>query len=129
MKHIACAVLLSSLVACASSGEPTVVPKPHVKVAKASILPGKDLPAERDGIPIDNTGAIMWVCSNSEKHEDKEVFINKCPACGEMNYFYWNTANAEFICFACTKPVDNGVIKCPEDGQSPRKVRTKPQAK
>ena len=130
MKRIAAALVLSCLAACASHGEqPEIVVKPHTKVAKAGLFPSKEIPAERDGIPADQTGAIMFVCANSEKHEDKEVFISKCPSCGELNYFYWNSQTSEFICFACTKPVDSAYVKCPECGRPPRIVRTRPQAK
>ena len=124
------ALVLCSLAACASHGEqPEIVAKPHTKIAKAGILPSKEIPAERDGIPADQTGAIMFVCAGSEKHEDKEVFISKCPSCGELNYFYWNSHNSEFVCFACTKAIDSAAVKCPECGRPPRIVRTRPQAK
>ena len=89
----------------------------------------KEIPAERDGVPADATGAIMFVCSNSDKHEDKEVLISKCPSCSEMNYFYWDSGHSQFVCFACTKTVDNAVVKCPECGKAPHKVRTRASAK
>ena len=131
LKKLTGALALLTLAACASHGEqPEIVPKPHAKkIAKASILPSKDIPAERDGIPADQTGAIMFVCAGSEKHEDKEVFISKCPSCSELNYFYWNSHNSEFVCFACTKAIDSAAVKCPECGRPPRIVRTRPQAK
>ena len=130
IKRMSIGLLLGALAACASHGEqPEIVPKPHTKVARAGILPSREIPAERDGIPADQTGAIMFVCSGSERHEDKEVFISKCPSCGELNYFYWNTHNSEFVCYACTKAVDSTVVKCPECGRPPRIVRTRPQAK
>ena len=125
MKNTTVALLVLGLVGCASSGEPTIVQKPHVPVAKAGILPSRDIPAERDGIPLDATGAIMFVCAGSDRHEDKEVLISKCPACSELNYFYWDAANAQFVCFACTKPVDNAVVKCGDCGKQPLKVRTR----
>ena len=130
MKRLAGALLFCTLAACASRGEqPEIVAKPHTKIAKAGILPSKEIPAERDGIPADQTGAIMFVCAGSEKHEDKEVFISKCPSCSEVNYFYWNSHNSEFVCYACTKAIDSSVVKCPECGRPPRIVRTRPQAK
>ena len=130
MKRLAGALLLCTLAACASRGEqPEIVVKPHTKIAKAGILPSKEIPAERDGIPADQTGAIMFVCAGSDKHEDKEVFISKCPSCSEVNYFYWNSHNSEFVCYACTKAIDSSVVKCPECGRPPRIVRTRPQAK
>jgi hypothetical protein len=130
MKKLIGALVLCSMAACASRGEqPEIVAKPHTKIAKAGILPSKEIPAERDGIPADQTGAIMFVCAGSEKHEDKEVFISKCPSCSEVNYFYWNSHNSEFVCYACTKAIDSSVVKCPECGRPPRIVRTRPQAK
>jgi hypothetical protein len=130
MKRLAGALLLCTLAACASRGEqPDIVVKPHTKIAKAGLLPSKEIPSERDGIPADQTGAIMFVCAGSEKHEDKEVFISKCPSCSEVNYFYWNSHNSEFVCYACTKAIDSSVVKCPECGRPPRIVRTRPQAK
>ena len=130
MKRSLSVLALLGFASCATTGEePTIVQKPHLRVAKAGILPSRDIPAERDGIPIDATGAIMFVCSGSEKHEDKEVFISKCPSCSELNYFYWNSHNHEFVCYACTKAVDSTSVKCPECGRPPRIVRTRPQAK
>ncbi len=124
MKRLIAALSILSLTACAS-GEPTIVKKPHTKVNKAGMFGGKDIPDERNGIPLDATGSIMFVCSGSEKHEDKEVLITKCPACSELNYFYWDSAGSQFICYACTKPVDNAVVKCPDCGKQPLKVRTR----
>jgi hypothetical protein len=129
MKKLLGALALLTLASCATSSEPTIVKKPHTRVAKAGILPSKDIPSERDGIPIDATGAIMFVCSNSDKHEDKEVLISKCPSCSEQNYFYWDAPNSQFACYACTKAVDNAAVKCPECGKQPHKVRTRATAK
>lgn len=127
MKRALAAILLLGSAACATGGgEPTVVRKPHV--AKARILPGQTIPDMRDGIPKDSTGAIMWVCANSEKHEDKEVFLTVCPSCLEVNYFYRDAAEEAFRCYACTKLYDNALIKCPDCGQPPRTVRTRPKA-
>jgi hypothetical protein len=127
MKIVAMLLPLT-LAACASSGEEaSIVRKPHL--ARAGILPGQSVPAERDGMSASDTGAIMWVCSNSDKHEDKEVFIQVCPSCSNMNYFYWDGGESAFRCFACMKLVDNSVVKCPECGHSPRRVKTKPVAK
>jgi len=121
---------LLGFASCGTTGEePTIVQKSHPRINKAAILPSRDIPAERDGIPIDATGAIMFVCSGSEKHEDKEVLISKCPSCSENNYFYWDSHNSQFICFACTKAVDNAIVKCSECGRPPNKVRTRATAK
>ena len=86
-KRMAGALVLCSFAACVSHGEqPEIVPKPHSKISRAGILPAKEIPSERDGIPADQTGAIMFVCAGSEKHEDKEFPISKCQSCGELNY-------------------------------------------
>ena len=121
-------LLLVTLSACATGGEePGIVRKPHL--ARAGILPGQSVPAERGGMSASDTGAIQWVCANSDKHEDKEVFISMCPSCSQMNYFYWDGAESAFRCFACTKLVDNSTLKCPDCGHPPRRYRTKPVAK
>ncbi|HYE98817.1 MAG TPA: hypothetical protein VEJ18_07900 [Planctomycetota bacterium] len=121
-KLIALAIL--PLAACASTGaEPVVVPKP--KMAKAGAVGGQALPKERDGVRMEDTGAVMFVCANSDKHEDKEVLISRCPSCGELNYFYWNHDESAFRCYACTKALDNEKIRCGECGKPPRMVRTK----
>ena len=123
------AVLLGLVFAsCASrggGGEPTVVPVTKKKVMKAGFGAGKDLPAERNGVKIEYTGAIMFVCSNSDKHADQEVLIRKCPGCSQKNYFYWDHDKGGFKCYACVKPVPNAVIKCPDCGKPPRRVRTR----
>lgn len=130
MKRFLSALAVLGLASCATTGEEaTIVKKPHLRVAKAGILPSREIPAERDGIPADATGAIMFVCSGSDQHEDKEVLISRCPSCSENNYFYWDSVNAQFICFACTKPLDNALVKCPECGRPPHKVRTRATAK
>ena len=129
MKRLLSALALLGLASCATSDEPGIVKKPHTRVAKASILPGKDIPAERDGVPVDATGAIMFVCSNSDKHEDKEVLISRCPACGEVNYFFRDFQEEAFRCYACTKLLENDSIRCPDCGRPPRMIRTKHKAK
>jgi hypothetical protein len=130
MKRMIGTMLVLGLASCATTGEEaTIVKKPHVRVARAGILPSREIPAERDGIPADATGAIMFVCSGSDKHKDKEVLISKCPSCSENNYFYWDTQNLQFVCFACTKAVDNAIVKCPDCGRPPHKVHTRPTGK
>ena len=127
MKTTACALAIMGLAACSSGAEPVVVARPHTRLAKASLLPGQQIPSERDGVRVEDTGAIMFICSDAGVHEDKEVFISKCPSCSELNYFYWNSSDAEFICFACTKSPDAVHIKCPDCGRPPRVVRTRPK--
>jgi DNA-directed RNA polymerase subunit RPC12/RpoP len=100
-----------------------------VDLGTQSNLIGAPGPVRVGPIPADQTGAIMFVCAGSDKHEDKEVLINKCPSCSEQNYFYWESANSQFVCFACTKAVDNAVVKCPDCGRPPHKVHTRPTGK
>ncbi len=125
------AILLAGLAACATSRgeEATVVPRPKNLVVKAGVLPSKQIPPERDGIRVEDTGAIMFICANSDKHEDKEVLVAKCPECGELNYFYWDMASEGFRCFACTKPFPNEKVRCDVCGKPPRRVRTKNKPK
>ena len=126
MRYVAALVILG-LAACASSDEPHIVQKAHS--ARAGILPGQGIPDQRDGMSASDTGSILWVCANSAKHEDKEVYLSICPSCSQMNYFYWDRAQEGYRCYACLKNVDNAIIKCPECGQPPRRMRTKPVAK
>ena len=127
--RVAAASLFAAvLAACAAGGaEPRVVPKP--KIAKAGLLPSQQLPAERDGVRVEDTGAVMFVCANSDKHEDKEVLLSRCPDCAQVNYFFWDGPESAFRCYACMKHLDNEKIRCPECGKPPRVVRTKNKPK
>jgi Zn finger protein HypA/HybF involved in hydrogenase expression len=120
-------LVAAALAACSAGAEPRVVPKP--KIAKAGLLPSKELPAERDGVRVEDTGAVMFVCSNSDKHEDKEVLLSRCPDCSQVNYFYWDGSESAFRCYACLKFLDNEKVRCPECGKPPRVVRTKNKPK
>jgi len=126
-------LLLAPMAACATSGgpagEPRIVPRPKARLAKAGILPGASLPSERDGVHADDTGPILFICANSDKHEDKEVFFMRCLPCGQENYFYWDHARYEYRCFACAKAVDPETVRCPDCGRPPRVWRTRPKAK
>jgi hypothetical protein len=125
----AAAILILGLIGCAGTGggEPSVVSKP--KLAKAGLLPSAKLPAERDGVRVEDTGAVMFVCANSDKHADKEVLISRCPHCSEVNYFFRDYAEEAFRCYACTKLLENDTIRCPECGRPPRTIRTKNKPK
>lgn len=120
--------LLAALAACAAGGaEPRVVPKP--KIAKAGLLPSQQVPAERDGVRVEDTGAVMFICANSDRHEDMEVLISRCPDCSQVNYFFWDGGESAFRCYACLKVLDNERIRCPECERPPRVVRTKNKPK
>jgi hypothetical protein len=127
MRH-PCWLLLLAFGACSSlstEGDAvSVVPKKKNRLMTAGLLPGGSIPAERDGMRADDTGAILFVCANSGRHEDKEVFIESCP-CGERNYFYWDHARGGFTCYACTKPFPDELVKCGDCGKVPRRVRTR----
>jgi DNA-directed RNA polymerase subunit RPC12/RpoP len=130
MRILSALALALAAAGCASSGaEPTVVPKTKQRLAKASILPGQSIPPERDGLSANDTGPIMWICSNSDKHEDKEVLISRCPDCSQQNYFFWDSGEVAFRCYACLKLMDNEKIRCPECSRPPRVVRTKNKPK
>jgi hypothetical protein len=131
MRHVATVCILT-LAACASgpsAGEPAVRPMPKQRIMKAGLLPSRQIPSERDGVRIEDTGAILFICANSDKHEDREVLISKCRECGEQNYFYWDSAGDGFRCFACTKPFPNDFVKCDVCSKPPRVVRTKNKPK
>lgn len=121
---------LAAVSACASGGDPVVVPRPHPAVARAGILGGAaPPPPEREGVRLEDTGAIMFVCSGSDRHEDKEVFITRCAACGAENYFYRDHAAGAFRCYVCLKAVQEAGVACPECGRPPRTWRTRPKPK
>lgn len=129
MSRATAGLLLLGILGCASAsgGEPGVVAKP--KLAKAGLLPSAKLPAERDGVRMEDTGAVMFVCANSDKHADKEVLISRCPSCSEVNYFFRDYAEEAFRCYACMKLLDNDGIRCPECNRPPRTIRTKNKPK
>ena len=128
MRLTTTATLLVVLAACSSGpvhNEAGIRPEPKKRLALSGIVPLiKSIPAERNGIRADDTGAIMFICANTPKHEDKEVFINTCP-CGEKKYFHWDPEHQGFRCFACNKPFPNEKVHCPDCGRKPRLVRTR----
>lgn len=74
---------------------------------------------------VDDTGWILFICANSDKHEDKEVLLKNCPACRKASTFFWDGDRKAFRCFQCGAHYDNAQIKCPDCGKVPRRVRTK----
>jgi hypothetical protein len=73
----------------------------------------------------DDTGYIMFICANSDKHEDREEIVKTCPACKKDDTFYWDNDKKVFIAFTCGSPYDNALVKCPTCGKVPKRVRTK----
>ena len=76
----------------------------------------------------ENTGRIMFVCSGSDKHEDKEVYIDVCTKCYQQSTFFWNAPNKGFVCFKCSYLFDREKIVCDKCGEEPKRtVRIKPK--
>ena len=73
----------------------------------------------------DDTGYIMFVCSNSSGHEDREEIIRRCPSCGKDNTYYWDKDRRCFISFQCGAVYDNALVKCSLCGKIPTRVRIK----
>lgn len=74
---------------------------------------------------VEDTGYIMFICSGSSRHEDREEIIKTCTACGNPSTFFWDNAANAFICYKCKKAFDNTQVKCSLCGKVPTKVRTK----
>lgn len=86
--------------------------------------------SRKDGVYVttrtfDDTGYILFVCANSDKHEDREEILKQCPSCRKNDTYYWDKDRGCFISFACGAPFDNALVKCSICGRVPRKVRTK----
>lgn len=74
---------------------------------------------------IDDTGWILFICANSDRHEDREEILKTCPSCRKESTFFWETAASSFVCFQCGGRYDNALVKCSGCGKVPRRVRTK----
>ena len=132
MRLTTTAALLVVLAACSSGpvhNEAGIRPEPKRRLALSGIVPLiKSIPAERNGIRADDTGAIMFICANTPKHEDKEVYIDVCTKCYQQSTFFWNAPNKGFVCFKCSYLFDREKIVCDECGEEPRRtVRIKPK--
>lgn len=129
MKIATTAAALLILAACGSGpgyNEAGILPEKKSSLAKAGLLPLiKKIPKERNGIQADDTGAILFICAGTPKHEDKEVFIETCESCKNKKYFYWDNSLEGFRCYACEKPYPNNKVRCPECRRAPRLVRTR----
>lgn len=75
------------------------------------------------GQRVQDTGAIMFVCNGSGKHEEKEVIISVCPNCSNKDYFV--AFENKFYCYKCEKELPSDKIKCDECGFVPKKTRIK----
>jgi ribosomal protein S27E len=129
MRFVLSAVAALVLGGCAGSGggdDVTIRTQEKLNVSRAGFLPGQSRPpAERNGVWANDTGVIVFVCANSPQHEDREVVISTCPKCGERNYFYFDHARQQLMCYACETPVPDSVVKCEICGAPPRRIRTK----
>jgi hypothetical protein len=74
---------------------------------------------------VDDTGYILFICANSDKHEDREEILRQCLACKKEDTFFWDTEKKTFIAFQCGAAYDNALVKCTICGKPPRRVRTK----
>jgi hypothetical protein len=86
----------------------------------------KDYSAEKpkevlkfDGQRWQDTGALVFICANSGKHEDKEVEINICSKCEKKNFFC--QARGSIYCWNCEVEFPLSTLKCPECSASPRR--------
>ncbi len=111
-------VLLLLIIAAASAGGGGRKAPPRREEAPAPP------PAEPARSP-EETGPIMFVCSNSPKHPDKEVLISICPGCGARARFYWDRSIDGYRCLPCRQPFPRYDVKCPECGKVPRTHRIK----
>ena len=69
------------------------------------------------GMTVSDLGVIMFVCSNSPNHEDKEKIIYSCPSCGARNKFF--ASSSGFACFNCKAAFPESGMKCDECGRTP----------
>ncbi len=74
---------------------------------------------------IDDTGWILFICANSDKHDDMEVLLKRCEGCKKDSTFFWDKKQSCFVCFQCGGGYDNAQVKCPTCGKVPKRVRTK----
>ncbi len=73
----------------------------------------------------DDTGYILFVCANSDKHEDREEILKLCTTCKKDETFFWDLEKKCFVGFQCGNPYDNALVKCTLCGRVPKRVRTK----
>lgn len=86
--------------------------------------------SRKDGVYVttrtfDDTGYILFVCANSDKHEDREELLRKCPSCKMDDTYFWDKDKSSFVSFRCGALYDNAQVKCTICGKVPKKVRTK----
>ena len=74
---------------------------------------------------VRNTGAIMFVCGGSDKHDDREVLILQCPGCKAKNSFEVDNDAKGYRCTKCKAVHDQAAISCELCGRAPRVTKLK----
>lgn len=69
---------------------------------------------------VRNTGAIMFICGGSDKHDDREVLILQCPGCKAKNAFEVDNEARGYRCTKCKVLHDQAAIVCDLCGRPPR---------
>jgi hypothetical protein len=92
---------------------------------KAPPPKGKEPVVVEREVARENTGPIMFVCPGTGTHDDQEILIRDCSACGNRTSFFRDDEADGFACYACRRIYDNARIKCPDCGTVPKKVRIK----
>ena len=111
-------LLILIIAAAASSGGDRRAPP------RRAPEPPPPIPAPAVRSPED-TGPIMFICSNSALHTDKEYLITECPSCPARARFYTDASIPAYRCLSCRQVYPNERIKCPDCGKVPRAHRIK----
>lgn len=98
-------VLLIVIIAAAASGGSRKKSKPAEK-------PVSNAAPSRQERAAEDTGYIMFVCSGSDKHEDREEIIKTCAACNQTSTFFADSARGAYVCYKCKQPFDNDAVRC-----------------
>jgi hypothetical protein len=114
-------LVLIVIIAVAASGGSRAAPPPPKKQIAAVVEPEK--PKEK----APDTGPIIFICSGSDKHDDKENSITRCPKCDARARFYWDHVGKQYLCWPCKTTFPPAELKCPDCGRAPRTHRVKPR--
>jgi hypothetical protein len=71
-------------------------------------------------------GYIMFICSNSPNHEDKEVILKTCSKCMQRTTFHWEEEHKAYRCYSCKNHMGKSDIKCPTCNRHPKKTHLRP---
>ncbi len=97
--------------------------RPPPKAAAAPEPPPP--PPRRAHNYVRNTGAIVFVCAGTEKHQDQEVVLSACPKCPSRNAFAWDEEASGYRCSSCKGIYENSAIRCGSCGRNPRVTHLK----